>query len=84
MGISQVLSIPSSVCGFTSSSDSFRTGGMTTDDYEALVDEACKAWRRLTAEAGRIKVALQLPVDYEGQNLRWMVLFSSPPRGLSR
>jgi hypothetical protein len=49
------------------------------DDYEALVDEACKAWRRLTAEAGRIKVALQLPVDYEGQNLRWMVLFSSPP-----
>ena len=25
------------------------------DDYEAIVDAACKAWRRLTAQAGRIK-----------------------------
>jgi len=25
------------------------------DDYEAIVNAACKAWRRLTAQAGRIK-----------------------------
>ena len=25
------------------------------DDYEAIVDAACRAWRRLTAEVGRIK-----------------------------
>jgi len=25
------------------------------NDYEAIVDAACRAWRRLTAEVGRIK-----------------------------
>ena len=25
------------------------------DDYDAIVDAACNAWRRLTTQAGRIK-----------------------------
>ena len=31
------------------------------DDYEAIVDAACKAWRRLTAQAGRIKSLCTYP-----------------------
>jgi hypothetical protein len=30
-------------------------------DYEAIVDAACKAWRCLTAEAGRIKSICSYP-----------------------
>jgi len=31
------------------------------DDYEAIVDAACRAWRRLTAETGRIKSRCTYP-----------------------
>jgi len=31
------------------------------DDYDAIVDAACKAWRRLTAQAGRIKSPCSYP-----------------------
>ena len=31
------------------------------DDYEAIVDAACKAWRRLTAQTGRIKSLCTYP-----------------------
>ena len=31
------------------------------DDYEAIVDAACKAWRRLTAQDGRIKSLCTYP-----------------------
>jgi len=31
------------------------------NDYDAIVDAACKAWRRLTAEAGRIKSLCTYP-----------------------
>jgi transposase len=31
------------------------------DDYEAIVDAACKAWRRLTAQAGCIKSLCTYP-----------------------
>jgi hypothetical protein len=30
-------------------------------EYEAIVDAACKAWRRLTAEGGRIKSLCTYP-----------------------
>jgi transposase len=30
-------------------------------DYEAIVDAACKAWKRLTAEGGRIKSLCTYP-----------------------
>jgi transposase len=31
------------------------------DDYEAIVDAACKGWNRLVAEAGRIKSLCSYP-----------------------
>ena len=31
------------------------------DDYDAIVDAACKAWNRLLAEAGRIKSLCSYP-----------------------
>ena len=31
------------------------------DDYEAIVNAACKAWRRLTAQAGRIRSLCTYP-----------------------
>ena len=31
------------------------------DDYEAIVKAACKAWRRLTAEAGRVRSLCSYP-----------------------
>jgi DDE superfamily endonuclease len=58
------------------------------DDYDAIVDAACKAWRRLTAQAGRIRSLLHLPLDPEGQDLESMVSFeigkrTRPPRARS-
>ena len=42
------------------------------DDYEAIVNAACKAWRRLTSGRPH-QIALHLPLDPEGQDLGSMV-----------
>ena len=49
-------SIPSSASGSTS-----RSASSPTNEYEAIVDAACKAWKRLTAEAGGIKSLCTYP-----------------------
>ena len=46
------------------------------DDYEAIVDAACKAWSRLTARPVA-SIALLIPLDPQGQDLGSMVLYAA-------